>query len=593
MITEYLVFGILIATLALFIWGKWRYDVVALMALMATTVTGAIPYTHVFSGFSNPAVITVAAIMVITQAISQSGIVNYAVKRLAPATKRDFWVHAAMLTSIAAVLSAFMNNVGALGLVMPVAIQLALRSNRSPSLILMPIAFGSILGGMTTLIGTPPNIIISTFRQETVGTPFNMFSFFPVGATAAVAGIIFIVFFGWRLIPRARIKQKKAEDIFKIKDYVTEVRVSADSPLIEKTIGDFWKMLSRESLILGLVRGIRKRLNPPFTEVLREGDILIIEASSKELEQIVLEARLELVGTESFSADVLRSQDVSLVEAVVVPGSKVEGATPQRMRLRSRYGINLLAIAREGTPFRQRLKDVRLSAGDVLLLQGKADTLVETTADIGFLPLAERGVQLGIPRRVIFPVAVLFAALLVSVLHILPIQIAFFGAVLVMVLFNVMPIRRVYESIDWSIIILLAAMIPVGGALETTGGTNLIAGVIASVSLHLDPIFILGLVMVITMTLSDVMNNAATAVVMGPIAASLAQSLGYNIDPFLMAVAVGASCAFLTPIGHQNNTLVMGPGGYHFGDYWRMGLPLEIIILVVSLPVIMYVWPLR
>ncbi len=589
---EYLVFFILVATFVLFIWGRWRYDVVALLALMATVACGAVPFHEVFLGFSNPAVITVATVMVITQAITQSGVVDVLVKRLAPVTTQ-VWIHIGVLTLIAGFLSAFMNNVGALALVMPIAIRTAAKNERPPGLVLMPIAFGSILGGMTTLIGTPPNILIANYRQAVLGQPFSMFDFAPVGLSVAVLGIIFIILIGWRLIPKGRLKSQAMEDVFHIQDYVTEVRIQEESPLVGKQFHEIESIAEGEYIILGIIRNHTKHLKIPVHMELKANDIFIIEAASDDLEKLVDDCKLELVGNKDISAETLQSKNIGLVEVVVTPGSQVEGRTPNRMRLRTRYQINLLAISRQGEPFNQRLKNVRLKAGDVLLLQGDADTLNETVADIGFLPLAERGIRLGLETKKFLPIAIFFISLIFIITKLLPVQIAFSGAVLLMVLFNIIPIRKVYSSIDWSIVVLLGAMIPVGGALASTGGTQLIAQNIIAFAGQTHPIFILGILMIVTMGLSDVMNNAATTVVMAPISISIAQSLGYSIDPFLMSVAVGASCAFLTPIGHQNNTLVMGPGGYHFGDYWPMGLPLEIIILIVSLPLIVLVWPFQ
>lgn len=589
---QYLVFIILIFTMTLFIWGRWRYDVVALIALTATVAIGVVPFDKAFLGFSNAAVITVATVMVITEAIAQSGVVDHVVKQLAPVTSK-IWLHISILTLMAGFLSAFMNNVGALALLMPIAMRTAANNDRSPALILMPIAFGSILGGMTTLIGTPPNILIANYRQEVTGQSFSMFDFTPVGIVVALLGVAFIVLFGWRLIPKARLRKKVVEDVFQIQDYVTEVRITEESPLVGMCFHEIEDFSEAEYMILGMIRNEKKRLSIPAHLELKEKDILIIEAGSKDLEKIVDEFKVELVGNKDITAETLKSKSIELIEVVVVPGSQLEGRTPNRIRLRTRYRINLLALSRQGEAFKQRLKNVKLMAGDILLLQGDAETLNETVAEIGFLPLAERGVRLGLETKKFLPLGIFALSLLLIVINVLPVEIAFSAAVLLLVLFNVVPIRKVYNSIDWSIVVLLGAMIPVGGALATTGGTQLIAKWIIIIAGQTHPVVILGLLLFVTMALSDVMNNAATAVVMAPISISIAQTLGYSIDPFLMAVAIGASCAFLTPIGHQNNTLIMGPGGYHFGDYWRMGLPLEILIIAVSLPMILFVWPLQ
>jgi len=588
--TKYLVFVIIFLALVLFIWGKWRYDVVAMLALMAVVAVGAVPFSYAFSGFSNPAVITVAAVMVISSAISNSGVVDDCVRYIAPATSKNIIFHIGVLTVIATVLSAFMNNVGALGLIMPIAIQSAIKTNRSPSKLLMPIAFGSILGGMTTLIGTPPNILVSSFRQEFVGQPFNMFSFTPVGGIVAAFGVLFIIAVGWRLLPKTKSKARSIDQLFQIEDYLTEIKVKEESTINGKTIAEIETM--GIVVIYAIIRNKRKQVNPNTKERIRTDDILVIEAAPSELAKIVNNAKLELVGGKPLSKELLKSEHLAVMEAVVMPGSRVEGRTPQRLRLRTRYGINLLAIARKGEQIKQRLKNVKLTVGDVLLLQGNDETLQDNIADIGFLPIAERGLNIGMARKKFLPLIIFFLALIAVTAQLVPIQIAFSGAVLLMVLFNVIPIRRVYESIDLSIIILLGAMIPVGAAMELTGGAQLLASFIVNYVGNLSPIYILGAIMIITIILTDVMNNAATAVLMSPIAASIATALHYNVDPFLMAVVVGASSSFLTPIGHQNNTIVMGPGDYKFGDYWRMGLPLDIIVITTSLPAILHFWPL-
>jgi len=587
---EYSVFVIIVMTLSLFIWGRWRYDVVACLALMATLSVGALPFSYAFTGFSNPAVITVATVMIITQVIMESGVLNKIVVKLTPATS-TMTMHITILTGLAAVLSAFMNNVGALALTMPIALQTAAKHKRSPTRILMPIAFGSILGGLTTLIGTPPNIIIAVFRQEKLGKAFNMFDFMPVGLAVALVGVCYIVLLGWRFLPQNRVAQKTAER-YRVQDYITEVRVPGDSPLIGKTISDLESFTLADFLLLGYIRDHRKRLNFSEQTTLMPGDILIIEANPGELEKIITAGKLQLVGSKDISVETLRSEEVSIIEAVVVPGTKIEGRTPQRIKLRERYHLNLIAISRRGQTIQQRLKNVKFQAGDVLLLQGNTKTLYETVSDIGFLPLAEAEVKLQENKRIYLPSIIFLIGLVLAACSILPAQIAFAGVVLVMVLLNLTPMRRVYDSIDWSIVVLLGAMIPVGQALQLSGGTDLIAKGLIAISSEAFPVTTLAILMIITILLTDVINNAATAVLMAPIGLSLADKLGYNPDAFLMVVAVAASSAFLTPIGHQNNTLVMGPGGYHFGDYWRMGLLLDIFIILVSLPMILWVWPL-
>ena len=419
-----------------------------------------------------------------------------------------------------------------------------------------------------------------------------MFDYSVAGLWIAIIGIAFIVIIGWRLIPRTRKTPENKEDIYQLQDYITEIKIPEKSPFVGISVHELEKSVKGELIILGSIRDKRKKLVLRPQQVLDAGDILIVETGAEDLQELLRVGKLELVGDQKFTTDILKAEDIGLVEAVVPQGSSIEGRSSHSIQLRSRYQINLLAIARKGQAFKKRLNYVNLEAGDVVLLQGIAEGLQERVARLGFLPLVERGVQVVKRTKAFLPVLIFVIAILLTALQILPVQVAFGGAVLFMILLNVMPVRTIYDSIDWPIIILLAAMIPIGNALQSTGGTGLISHYFIAMSGHISPVIILGLLLITTMTLSDFMNNAATTVVMAPIAVSIAEALKVNIDPFLMTVAIGASCSFLTPVGHQNNTLVMGPGGYKFLDYIRVGLPLELIILAVGLPLIIWAWPL-
>jgi len=456
----------------------------------------------------------------------------------------------------------------------------------------MPLAFGSLLGGLMTQIGTPPNIIISLYRTESAAqVPFRMFDFAPVGAGIALVGIIFIIIIGWRLIPcrKGRLSQ---EDLFEIESYLTEVYVPVGSKYAGKRLMDLGCAIDGDITVVGHVRN-KKKL-PFFSpyRVFDEGDNIIIKANTEDLKEFLSVTGLELTASRKLSAEDLSSDEISIVEAVVTTNSALERQTARSMNLRSVYGINLLGISREGAHLKTRPDRIRFRAGDVLLLQGRSEVLQEVMSSIGCLPLVERGLKLQQPQKIYFSLGVFFAALLAAATGFIPIQIAFMTAAVVMILSRIITLREIYDSIDWPIIVLLGAMIPVSKALETTGGAATIAELIYSAAGTLTPWVTLTLLLVITMLLSNVVNNAAAALLMAPIGISIAVGLDVSADPLLMAVAVGASCAFLTPIGHQSNTLVMGPGGYHFGDYWRMGLPLMVLVTIVAVPLIMTVWPL-
>jgi di/tricarboxylate transporter len=586
------IFVILGLTLAAFMWGRWRYDVVAFVALIATVILGLLPAARAFTGFSHPATITVIEVLILSRALSNSGAVDIIADKIKLSVGRP-WTHIGTLVGITAPLSAIMNNIGALSLMMPVAIQSALKAKRSPATILMPLSFGSILGGLVTLIGTPPNVIIATYRGQVNGEPFGMFDFTPVGATVAVVGVIYVAFIGWRLIPRSRRALASQQDLFHIEDYVAEAKVPEGSETVGKTVGEV-DGLAREQdvVIIGLIRNHMRIFAAARHQRVKAGDILVVEAGPKEIDRFVTARQLELVGTDDEGTAFLKTDEIALSEAVVTPGSAIVGRSARNLDMAGRHGVNLLAIARQGRPLTDRINSVRFRSGDVILLQGEVERLNQVIATLGCLPLAERRLQLGKGQQAGLTAAIFAAAIIAATIGAVSLQISLGAAVAAVILLNIVPVREIYESIDWPVVVLLGAMMPIGEALETTGATQLMASGIGDLAGAASPLIILAIVMIVTMTLSDVMNNAATTVVAAPIAYGVAQILGVNPDPFLMAVAIGASCAFLTPIGHQNNTLILGPGGYHFSDYWRMGLPLEIIIVAVSVPMIALVFPL-
>jgi di/tricarboxylate transporter len=584
------VFVTLGITLLLFAWGRLRYDLVAMIALFIITIFRVIPADQSFLGFGHPAVITVAAVMIISKGMQNSGLIDL-LGRWVMKLGKNIILQIFVLSLIVAVASAFMNNVGAMAVMMPVAIHLARKSGNPLSYILMPLAFSSLLGGMMTMIGTPPNIIVATFRQEVAETPFRLFDFFPVGFPVAFLGILFISLLGWRLLPK-RKGQGSEESIFEIDDYITEVRVVKDSKIRAKTIEEVKGMKEAEIRILGLIRHKQRIHAPEDSETLKVNDIIILETDSENLKTFVDITETKLLGGKQFRKDAAGSKDIAIKEAVVMNNSRLLGRTAANLNMRTKYGINLLAVARRNKQIRKRIDQIRFQVGDVLLLQGRNLNLLEVIRNIGCLPLAERGLRIGYQKMILLALTIFTGAIVLIVTGLLPVQIAFSLAALLFVMSRVVSLREVYDNVDWSIIILLGAMIPVGTALEHSGGADLIAAWFLQTGTNIPVWLLLTLLMFITMVLSDIINNAATVVLMAPIAINIAQGLNVSNDPFLMAVAIGGSSAFLTPIGHQSNTLVMAPGGYKFSDYWRLGLPLEILILLISIPLILIVWPL-
>lgn len=588
-----LILAILAVTIAMFLWGRWRHDMVALGALLACVVGGLVPAGQAFSGFGHPAVVTVACVLVLSKALQDSGLMETIVHRYMPASL-GAGATIAVLTVATTVPSAFMNNVGALALVMPMAIQIARKKGLPVGKVLMPISFGSLLGGTITLIGTPPNLIVSTFRATEKGIGYAMFDFAPVGIAVAAAGVMFIAVLGWRLVPN---RQRLGAEDFVTGGYLTEVIVPENSSAEGLTIREVEQRLDEAGAqITAFIRNDIRVTAPRPTRRVMAGDLLVIEADPKALTTAlsILGLRLAeaLERRPSLAASRDDSRETGLVELVVRPDSRLIGQSVSDIRLRSSFGINMLALSREGSQSTVRLRSTPIAAGDVLLMQGYPDGINEFAARFGCVPLAERSLTIPDRRQAGLALVIMAAGVALAAFEVLPSAVAFAAAVLASMALRTIPLRRVYEAIDWPLIVLLGALIPVADAMDSTGAASLIARFMLDLFAQGNALIALVLMLVVTMTLSDFMNNAATAAVMCPIALGTAQTLGVDADPFLMAVAVASSCAFLTPIGHQNNVLIMGPSGFRFGDYWRMGLPLEMIVVAVSVPMLLWVWPM-
>jgi di/tricarboxylate transporter len=586
-----LLFGLLAAMLALFVWGRIRYDVVALGTLVAATIAGLVPAEAAFAGFGNTAVITVALVLTISAGLTRSGAVAVLGKRLADGTDR-VTRHIALIGGIGAVLSAFMNNVAALALLMPLDMQAARRARRSAGLTLMPLAFATILGGLVTLIGTPPNILIAEFRSRELGTPFAMFDFAPVGLAVAVAGLAFVALVGWRLVPQ-RDKDSRAGSPAAGDAFLAELVVPPGAEAIGRTVPEIEAEGDRAGVaILRLVRDGRRINGAALATKLREGDVLMVEAPADGIEEFRVSMKLDFVGGKDTAMAEAGARGLVVTEAIVTEGARIAGRSAQALGLGWRRRTILVGISRHGRRISRALRLERIRPGDVLLLLTPEEEAAEVIDWLGCLPVGDRSVTVTDTSRILPAVGLFAAAILASTLGLASLPVALGAVVLGYLAFRVLPVSELYTHIHWPVIVLLGALIPLGIAFETTGGAALIASSLVAATEGMPPWVVLTALMIVTMTLSDLLNNAATALLAAPVAVEVAERLGTSADPFLMAVAVAASCAFLTPIGHQNNTLVMGAGQYRFGDYWRMGLPLEILIVAVSIPAILLFWPL-
>ena len=592
MTDQNILFILLFFVFAFLIWGRWRYDLVAFSALLIAAGAGVIPVNDVFSGFGHPAVVVIALVLIVSRGLSNSGAIEL-LSRFLIVGSRKLGTHIGVMAGFAAILSAVMNNVAALALLMPLDMQAASKAKRSPALSLMPLSFASILGGMITLIGTPPNIVIAEYRGSVLGEPYRMFDFAPVGIAVAIVGVAYVALIGWRLIPVARGQHDTAKELSHLGDYLAELKVPEASSAIGKKVRDLDEITAEHEVeIVGLIRRGERQPGMARRVEIRKNDILVIKATPDGIEAIVGSLGLKYARKSSTEGGVFASDDASLLEVVVPQGARIDGRSAHSLRLMYRHGVTLLGVSRQGKRFIKRVQDLEIQAGDILLLLGNNEKLDDIANWLGCLPLAERGLHVTQRKKAWLAVAIFGSAVMLASIGVLYLTVALGIAVVLMILTGIMPLRQLYQSVEWPVIVLLGSMIPIGIALEVSGGTALIASGIVNTASSLSPAAVMVILMIVTMTLSDVMNNVATAVIAAPIGVNIANTLGVNPDPFLMCVAVAASCAFLTPIGNKNNTLIMGPVGYRFGDYWRMGLPLEILVIVIGAPMILWVWPL-
>jgi len=586
---QIILFSLFGGVFAMLLWGRFRYDLVAFCALMIGVVTGVVPTDRAFSGFGHPATIIVALVLVVSAGLVRSGAV-FLITRTLVDSSRSLGTHIAIMGGIGGVLSAFMNNVAALALLMPVDIQTARKAGRAPGLSLMPLSFATILGGMATLIGTPPNIIIAAIREDALGTPFAMFDFAPVGGVTAIAGLIFVALIGWRLIPDRGDATNSGNDLAQ---YIAELTVPEDSAVIGKRMAELSDIAEKSDVaILGVIRNGKRRYGAAQNTILQPHDALVLEATPDALDEF--RSALSLAFSDEKRTELLTAggEGLDVIEVVVPAEARIMGKSAHAIGLAWRQRSVLMGISRQGKRITKEVRKTPIMPGDILLLLVPKDTGNDVIDWLGCLPLASRGLAVTQNTKTWAAITLFGVGVAAASLGLIYLPIALGLVVIAYVLFRILPLSEIYTHIEWPVVVLLGSMIPLGSALETSGGTTLISGALLTLTAGMAPWAILTVLMVVTMTLSDVLNNTATTIVAAPIGIQMAQSLGVSPDPFLMAVAVAASSAYLTPIGHKNNTLILGPGGYQFGDYWRMGLPLEALVVVVSIPAILLFWPM-
>ena len=603
----FMLFGIVFGLL---VWGRIRHDLVAAMGLFAAVILGLVPDKEAFSGFANPAVAIVALVLVASRAIENSGALRLASRGIAN-SERKTGAHIAIMASIGAGLSTVINNVAALAMLIPIDIQAARKAGRSPGLTLMPLSFATILGGMVTLIGTPPNIIAAGIRAERLGESYSMFDFAPVGLCVAIAGVAFVSLFGSRLLARPSAVTGKAP---REEEFMAELNVPESSNLVGQNLNEFEEEADDAGIaVVGILKDNKRLVKRALVTTIAAGDMLIVEGGTDGIGKYIEGLGLQREETPEEKAKVKAKENAKngdsdkkgslaafakdsenvLMEAVVRAGARVERRNAKSFRLHSRFGVTVLGISHDGRMLREKLNERILEAGDLVLLSGTKDALSHVADWLGVLPVNEVSVApVKANWRIATAIGFLAAAIGVTTLGWLSFEVAIAIAVAGYGAVRLVPAHEFYSQIDWSIVVLLACLLPLGEAFDRVGATEMLAGALLSATIDMPVVVSLVVLMVGTMMLSDVLNNVATIVIAGPLAIATAQSLEVNPDTFLMGVTGAACCAFLTPIGHKNNMLVMGPGGYRFGDYWRLGLPLEILVMVVSVPALLYFWPL-
>ena len=580
---------ILLGLLALLVWGKWRYDGVTLITLALMVLLGLVPAKEAFLGFGHPAVITVALVLLISKALEKSGFINMIGDFLRQKVSGESqFLFIIMVT--AALLSSFMNNIGAMAMLLPITIGIAQKMEWNPSKFLMPLAFASILGGMNTKIGTPPNIIISEFRGDVPGMKgFEFFDFAYAGLPISLLGIFFIAFVGWRLV-KVRERSGEQRTLVDIHDYLMEMTVNEDSNLVGKRIHEFTGKLGSDNVLMGVVSDKGRIRKPHNLETFESLQILVLKISPDDVASVQTEFGLSI---DPELTEVTGEGELGEIEAMITPRSRLKNRKFNYFKRMAGGDISLLGLWRQGTKLRRRLAREIFKAGDVLLLStpGSDERVIEKLELLGLMPLWQRELDVIRDPSKVFQALVIFGICLFLVITgMVDIIVAFLLCVLAFAASKLLTGEGVYRHIEWPVVVMLGAMIPIGGALTTSGLTVNVAEFLSTSFSGANVMWLLLIILVFTMFISDLVNNAATAVIMAPLSVSVATQLNQPIEPFLMVVAVGASCAFLSPIGHQCNTLVMGPGNYRFGDYWKLGLPLEILIVAISIPVIMVTW---
>jgi di/tricarboxylate transporter len=587
-----LTLGIIVVAVVLFATEKLRVDVIALIILLTVAFTGLVTTEQAIEGFANPAVVTVWAVYIVSGGLFRTGVadmIGAQIIRLAGSSEPRL-VAVIMLTC--GTMSAFMNNIGATAVLLPAVAGIARQANIPLSRLLIPLSFSSLLGGNMTLIGTPPNILATAILAERGQPSFAFFDFAPIGIVVFATGILFMVLFGRFLLPN-RQSLEDVEASYHLRDYITEVRVALDSPLVGQTLDEARLGADYDLTVLTVLRAQDVQTTPGPRTRIRPEDVLVVQGNLENLMEaqsdlgLLIEAEQKLGLAEEEGED-----NAHLLEATLAPGSPIAGQSLRRMQFRDRYGFTALAIRRHGEIITRRLRDVHLHFGDTLLLKGPRHRVSALQQGEEFLVLEPVRFQARRRHKAWMAIAILGLVLLLATIGGVHIALAMLTGALLMVLSGALTMEEAYQSIEWRSIFLIAGMLPLGTAMEQTGSAQYLANLMLGSLGPFGPMAVLAGVYIMASLITQPMSNAAATVLIVPIAIDIALSLGADPRAFALATVISASTSFITPVGHQANILVFGPGGYRFLDYTRVGLPLNIVIFGVTMIVLPILWPL-
>ena len=590
-----IVLAVLFFGFILFITELFSIDLTAMIILSFFCLTGYLKPEEAISGFSNPAVLTIAFLFILSKALQKTGILEYLIIKVKRLADKSILLGRTFYLLTIGLMSAVINNTAIVAIFMPVTIRLAHKYKMSPSKMLIPLSYAAILGGTLTLVGTSTNLLVNTiFIATSDHSPLGMFEFMKYGIILLIIGLLYILFIAPKLLPSRTVTSSLTKS-YHLGGYLTEMKIRAESPLVGQTCMDRGINRNYDVMVLDILRDGKMITDMIRLTTLREDDVLFVRGTLDNFLRMKEVEKVALLTDEKLTQEELEQEDNVLVECILTDKSELVGKSLKSGNFRRRFGAFILAVRREGVIFRKKIAHVVLNAYDTLLVYGPANKIVEFSKNNDFIVLGEINAEMRKQRFWWMTIIVIIGTIIIAALGIMPIMKSAMVGVVFLLMLKVITPKESYESINWQVIVLISALIPVGIVIQNTGTAEwigaFIASIVESVPRDLQPKVLLGLIYLLTMILTEVSSNAATAIIMTPIALAVAQQMGFEPRAFIFAVAFAASASFITPIGYQTNLMVYGPGGYKFGDYIRAGLPLAIIFWIAAIFVLPLIWP--